>query len=85
MFGITVHNRHAAVREKQVAAAKARGVTVVGGARKIGKTRTGWHGALLLFSFPLLMCGVDKQCISIKIDVHMIRYNLLARCKMTTY
>ena len=37
--------------EQQAAAAKARGVTVVGGATgktKLGKTRTGWHGASLV-------------------------------------
>ena len=50
VWGTAVLDRHAAVREQQAAAAKARGVTIAGGATgkvKLGKTRTGWHGALL--------------------------------------
>ncbi len=48
--------RHAALLERQAAAAKARGVTVAGGATgkvKLGKTRTGWHGAHMLICLRL--------------------------------
>ena len=50
--------RHAALLERQAAAAKARGVTVAGGATgkvKLGKTRTGWHGAHMLICLRFRM------------------------------